>query len=121
MRHCGPPYLKIRDGVTLLARCLLTRCWGIALRSVPCRMGRNGASKWFILLRSRSSLRPTGLWLFESVIRLVGLAPFELPPPSLASSVEPALISRTASHLLSNLVRSLHTANSGPGLFSFTR
>ncbi len=31
-------------------------------------------------------LKPTGVWLFGSVVRLAGLTPFELPPPSPASS-----------------------------------
>ena len=33
-----------------------------------------------------ANLKPTGVWLFGSVVRLAGLTPFELPPPSPASS-----------------------------------
>ncbi len=33
-----------------------------------------------------ANLTPTGVWLFGSVARLAGLTPFELPPPSPASS-----------------------------------
>ncbi len=33
-----------------------------------------------------ASVKLTGVWLLGSVVRLVGLTPFEVPPPSPASS-----------------------------------
>ena len=49
----------------------------VAVIFLPCRW----RARWLA-----ANLTLAGVWLFGSVVRLAGLTPFELPPPSPASS-----------------------------------